>query len=251
MVAQGTDDVSEDEIRGVCKEILASPTFAKARRMCRLLRFLVEQAIAGGVRNTIEYAIGLEVFDRDPSTYSPCDDPTVRVQVGRLRQRLDAYYAARGAVGGVEIRIPLGSYMPVIRRLAATRAETPPTSVLAFQSIRCIAATPAGEAFARGLQEELVTQLFEAFGDLRMTPPAPPAGPRGADPARRHRPQHLVEGSVRIDAERIRASMRLVDYSQGRVAWARHFDRGVHFDIQQQEELASSICSALKRYLHD
>jgi len=248
-VAQGKE-IAEDDILSACEEILASPTFAKARRMSRLLRFLVDQAVSGGVRNTIEYAIGLEVFDRDPATYSPGDDPTVRVQVGRLRQRLDAYYAARAGGHGVEIRIPLGSYMPVIRHVTG---EPPPGArhgSLAFQSIRCIAGSATGEAFACGLQEELLAQLFQAFSDVVMLPSTPSMGARrSVDDARPLHARHRVEGSIRIDSERIRTSMRLVEPALGRVAWARHFDRGVHFDISQQEELASSICSALKRHL--
>ncbi|MFA5018701.1 MAG: hypothetical protein WC504_14200, partial [Methylobacter sp.] len=60
--------------------------------------------------------------------------------------------------------------------------------------------------------------------------------------------KHLLEGSVQIDEERLRASIRLVDVSAGCIAWTEQFDRRVFFAISHQEELASSICRALKRF---
>src|SRR4051812_48017839 len=98
------NEIEENQIREACEEILESNAFTKAHRMRRLFRFLVEQAVAGENRNTNEHTIGIEVFDREASAYMPGEDPIVRVQIGRLRQRLNAYYAANKPRGGIEIR---------------------------------------------------------------------------------------------------------------------------------------------------
>lgn len=108
--------VSSAEVQDALEQMLCSDVFIRARRMCRLLRYLVEQALAGKRRNTSEIAIGLEVFDRDPAEYYPAIDPVVRVQVGRLRERLQQYYARCPGQVSVQFSIPVGSYWPVFKR---------------------------------------------------------------------------------------------------------------------------------------
>ena len=247
------DSISESEVRVACEHILSSHAFAKAGRMGRLLRFLIEQAIHGDVRNTTEYAIGLEVFDRKPSSYSPGEDPTVRVQVGRLRQRLETYHGEHGFPCGLEVRIPLGSYMPVITRrpvrcapVAILNLPVMHQGTLELQPIRFIAGSALGKVFTRGLNEELVNQMVEAFGTVVMGA----AGEGGAASSGAPLPR-VVVSSIRVDPDRIRASVRLLETPQMRVTWARQFDRAPGFSIQEQEELASTICRALKQHLHE
>ncbi|GKT18940.1 hypothetical protein AVHY2522_20675 [Acidovorax sp. SUPP2522] len=69
------NEIEENQIREACDAILESDAFAKAHRMKRLFRFLVEQAVAGENRNTNEHTIGIEVFDREASAYMPGEDP--------------------------------------------------------------------------------------------------------------------------------------------------------------------------------
>jgi len=63
------------------EKILASRCFGRSPRLSRFLRFLVENALAGTTGNLKEYAIGIDVFDRDPS-YDSRLDPIVRVEAG-------------------------------------------------------------------------------------------------------------------------------------------------------------------------
>lgn len=246
------EGVDQDRVRSACEAILASEQFAKANRMRRLLRFLVEQAMSGNDRNTSEYAIGIAVFDRDPSAYVPTEDPVVRVQVGRLRQRLEAYYARSGNAGGIDIRIPLGRYMPVIRRTEHQEVGGARDDCLVVQPIHCIEPRRDGRAFACGLYEELLNQLFQDFGGVLMASDLPEgrhAAARAADGRRHGRAPRCIESSLRIDGERIRTSVRIVDASLRRIMWSGHFDTSVHFGIRQQEALATSICSALRRVI--
>lgn len=245
--------IPSTEILATCNLILASDLLANAPRMCRLLRFLVEKTISAESHDINEHTIGIEVFDRDPSSYSTTEDPIVRVQIGRLRERLKAYYSTQGATADIEIAIPRGRHMPTIRRISAADSTTTPSHALGIRQIKCFARCEGGDPFTQGLSEELMHQLFKELGGIVMTYPphssyttADQTSPPGttALPAEKH----LLEGSVRIDSERIRASVRLVDASLGYVAWSEQFDRDIFLAIRQQEELASSICGELKRF---
>ncbi|MDH4449549.1 MAG: hypothetical protein QE265_03020 [Rhodoferax sp.] len=218
--------------------------------MRRLLNFLLNKRVSGDVRGVSEYAIGMEVFDRKPEDYSTSEDPIARVQMGRLRGRLRAYYASLATPADLEISIPLGSYMPVIRRQGRTEVAAAYANKLRVDDIKCIAQCADGVHFTQGLQEELVHQLFRVLG-AGVTLQAPSLGTASlcAPPPTGGAIAHRLEGSVRIDEERIRTSVRLVEVSKGHVAWSSQFDRNIFFAIAHQEELALSICSELKRFL--
>ena len=117
---------TKEEIECALEQILRSHVFSRARRMCRLLRYLVEQGIAGAKRNTCEYAIGLDVFDREPAEYYPGNDPVVRIQVGRLRQRLAEFYACFPNQVQVHLSIPLGTYWPEFNYVEPGAVRTHP-----------------------------------------------------------------------------------------------------------------------------
>ncbi len=111
-------------IRQQLERILASPGFAASERRGRLLKYLVEKALAG--EPTKEYSIGVDVFEK-PADYDPRVDPSVRVEIGRLRTKLSHYYADANA-GAVHIQIPKGSYVPIFegRQAAALEDEAEP-----------------------------------------------------------------------------------------------------------------------------
>ncbi|MGZ4954892.1 MAG: hypothetical protein ACXV8Q_07245 [Methylobacter sp.] len=239
------------EIQAELETILASSVFVNAPRMCRLLRFLVEKAISGTVRDTSEYAIGIEVFDRDPSAYSVSEDPVVRVQVGRLREKLKAYYATLGAGSSIEISIPVGSYMPVIRTVSAVDIDFKQSCMLVIHPFKCISHHGDNIHFTQGLNEELMHQLFKAFGKIIVPHSFFSSGDadiRTLKNVSNAGANHRFEGSVQIDADSIRASIRLVDVSVGCIAWSEQFNRDAFFAIKLQEELASSICGSLKNF---
>jgi TolB-like protein len=249
----GVAAVPAAEVQAVLQRILASDMFCNAPRMCRLLRFLVDKAIAGAVRDTNEYAIGIEVFDRDPSVYSASEDPIVRVQVGRLREKLKTYYSNQGIGSDIVISIPIGSYMPIIQKQDASAAEAKQQSMLAVHPFKCISHHGEALPFTQGLDEELKHQLFKVFGKVIVPDSFFKSGDANNDSWSLKNissvgVNHLLEGSIQLDSERIRASIRLVDVSVGCIAWSEQFDRDAFFAISQQEELASSICGSLKHF---
>lgn len=241
--------ISPAESMAACKTVLASDKFVHAPRMCRLLHFLVDSAISGNSRNTSEYAIGIEVFDRNASTYSTTEDPAVRVQVGRLREKLKDYYSSEPSA--IEISIPLGSYMPVFSR--SSDADIRPDDTLIFRPIRSISECPHGKSFALGLHEELLHQFYVAFDRITLIlqseagfghsnrNESKKASAKGA--------KHLFEGFVRIDSQRIRTSVHLLELELQQISWSKQFDRNICYDISLQEELAFSICQDLKQFM--
>jgi TolB-like protein len=121
---------TNEDIRAAVERVLASPSFASASRLSRFLRFVVERALAGEADRLKEYAIGIEVFDRD-ERFDPRIDSIVRVEAGRLRTKLEAYYRGAGSSDSVEIRIQRGGYVPEfeLRRCAERSSSTPAESV--------------------------------------------------------------------------------------------------------------------------
>ena len=113
-------DPASAEIREALERILSTEPFRSSERRSGLLRHLVEAAISGRVADLKEYTIGLEVFGKAP-TYDPRSDPIVRVEIGRLRQKLTAYYETVGVQDPMRIELPKGGY-----RVSFVRPETPP-----------------------------------------------------------------------------------------------------------------------------
>lgn len=241
--------ISPAESMAACKAVVASDKFIHAPRMCRLLHFLVNSAISGNSRNTSEYAIGIEVFDRNAATYSTTEDPAVRVQVGRLREKLKDYYSA--VPSEIEISIPLGSYMPIFSR--SSDADVRSENSLIFTPVRSISECPQGQSFALGLHEELLHQFYLAFDGITLILQSED----GSDNSNRNESnraaktgaKHLFEGFVRIDSQRIRTSVHLRDHERHQIRWSKQFDRNICYDISLQEELAFSICQDLKQYM--
>jgi TolB-like protein/Flp pilus assembly protein TadD len=99
--------------------LVASESFSGALRSQEFLRFVVNEALAGRQHRISAYAIGLEVFDR-PDDFDPQTDPIVRVEAGRLRQRLERHYLTEGADDPILIDVPKGGYLPQISYRDAT-----------------------------------------------------------------------------------------------------------------------------------
>jgi TolB-like protein len=132
---------STEVVREQLERILSSEAFAGAGRHSRVLRYLVERTLAGDGDQLKEYVLGTEVFDR-PDSYDPRIDSIVRVEVRRLRSRLDDYYRGPGVSDPVLITIPRGAYVPVF-----SGRDTPsaPASIPVVPAAVQPAAVVAGE----------------------------------------------------------------------------------------------------------
>jgi hypothetical protein len=93
------------------QEILASHHFCNSKRYPAMLKYIVENTLAGKSDHLKERTIGVEVFDRPP-TYDTNSDTVVRYTAGEVRKRLLLYYSESGRNSAVRISLPAGSYIP-------------------------------------------------------------------------------------------------------------------------------------------
>jgi hypothetical protein len=115
-------DLLVDERLLALQQILQSKTFSGCETIQQILRFIVEKSIADRVGEIKEYTIATEVLGR-PKEFNSKDDNIVRVQVHRLRKKLDEYYKGEGARDSVQIFIPRGHYYPQYQR---PQLDSPP-----------------------------------------------------------------------------------------------------------------------------
>jgi TolB-like protein len=132
-------NILEAEVRAELDRVLVSKGFTNAGRLSRLLRYVVDKTLADEADQLKEYAVGVEVFDRDEK-YDPRLDSIVRVEAGRLRSRLDEYYNGEGAGGAIRISLPRGAYVAQFDArqpvpVPATAAVAAPSHRRAWQSI--------------------------------------------------------------------------------------------------------------------
>jgi hypothetical protein len=91
------------------RRILQSRTFQNTEVLKRLLDYLARQAISGEAADLKEYTVGVEAFGK-PSSYDPQTDSSIRVQAGKLRQKLEEYYRTEGAGDPLVIELPKGHF---------------------------------------------------------------------------------------------------------------------------------------------
>src|ERR1043165_3259801 len=104
-----------DAAASALERVLASATFQGAARSRALLKFLVEETLAGRAARLKEYTLGAEALEKGDA-FDPRTDPIVRAEASRLRTRLDRYYETEGGLDPLVIALPKGTYVPVFRR---------------------------------------------------------------------------------------------------------------------------------------
>src|ERR1039458_3272341 len=118
--------VEVEDIRAQVGRLVQSKTFETSEVHRRLLQYLAEKSISGEADRLKEYTIGLEAFGKPP-TYDPKHDSIVRLQAGRLRQKLAAYYQSEAAGDAVMVSMPKGAFKLNFEPVAAQdHAHGPP-----------------------------------------------------------------------------------------------------------------------------
>src|SRR5262245_6944351 len=119
---------SESDQKAIREQLgrtLNSAPFQHSRRRQRFLEYIISETLAGRGERLKGYNIALAVFDRT-ETFDSNIDPTVRMEAGRLRDRLREYYETDGRDDPVRIELPKGTYIPLIEfRPAPARDPRP------------------------------------------------------------------------------------------------------------------------------
>jgi TolB-like protein len=244
-------------VREQLDRILRSGPFQKSRRRQRFLEYIVTETLAG--RSVKGYDVALEVFGR-PESFDPAVDPVVRVEAGRLREKLREYYAADGQDDRIRIDLPKGTYTPQIEfrcedgpRIARQKAR-PTQELTTFPSVAVLPFDDLSAGrnlgyFGDGVAEDIITALSR-FPDLAVVARTSSFTYKGKAVDIRRVGQELgvgyvVEGSVRKDGDRLRIVSQLIETKNGEHVWAERFDRAGMDPWALQDEVTGKIVSAM------
>ena len=266
----------QDALRGQLSAVLESPLFAHAERLARFLRFVVDETLKGRADRLNQYAIAMDVFDRD-ETFDPAIDAIVRVEAGRLRSKLLEYYAELGRNDPIRIELPKRSYAATFRYrsvsddsrsaadaeldrevfsrddLAAITKLTDPTiAVLPFVNM---SPDPEQEYFADGVTEDLITDLSRLPG-IAVISRHSTFTYKGTAVSVQQVCEELganlvLEGSVRKVGNTVRITAQLIEGSSGQHLWAQRYDRDLENIFEIQDEVNQKIVSACSLQLSE
>jgi TolB-like protein len=261
---------SSDSIREQLQRILVSKTFQRAKRLRSLLDYVVCGAIHGQVGGQSKTA--RELFGKSDD-FDPSLDPVIRVQFGRLRRALTAYYAAEGHSDPVIIDIPNRRYTPVFRNsLAAVNGHTPRTdsdsdSLVANEGRDCgtlnstgrqliavlpfanLTSDPTNDMFCYGLTEEIAHGLASV----------PSVDVVATSSSFQFRDEHvdvreagkelgvplILEGSVRMEEGHTRVIAQLARSTDGVAVWSDSFDDEMNGSLNTQKNIAQKVMENL------
>lgn len=120
----GAGDLSDSAVRAQLDSILASAAFSRSPHLRRFLSFIVEQTLAGQGPRLKEAVLAHELYGKG-TDFDAGNDPVVRVDARRLRDKLREFYEGRS--DPIVIALPKGSYVPVFEARSASRAALPET----------------------------------------------------------------------------------------------------------------------------
>jgi len=99
-----------DVVRAQLSRILTSEIFSRSDRLTAFLAFIVEQSLDGRGGELKEHVLAMEVYGKS-ADFDTGQDPIVRVDARRLRDKLREYYAS-APHEAIVISVPKGSYAP-------------------------------------------------------------------------------------------------------------------------------------------
>ena len=170
--------IPKEEIYKQVDKICQSPELITKSLLCQLLRYIVNETIAGREDKIKGYTIGVEVFNKEKN-FDPEQDPLVRIHAGRLRRALKLYYLENSKHDPIRIEVPKGRYIPFFFENSLqdeidslSRPEQPKQIIkptLAILPFKNLSGDPAKNYFALGFSEELSVDLTKFFDDWIYT----------------------------------------------------------------------------------
>jgi hypothetical protein len=139
--------ITAEEIDSQLAKMLDSHHFRHSHRYPALLKYLVEETIAGKSGQLKERLLGIEVFHRAPD-YDTNNDPVVRVTAAEVRKRIAQYYQEPEHSAELRIELPTGSYAPRFSRSAFAPLNATPGAESAEAAPH--AATPTNDPASPG-----------------------------------------------------------------------------------------------------
>src|ERR1700733_11531123 len=113
-----------DAARAQIERISQSKTFRSSDVLRHLLSYLVDASLAGTADELKEYTVAIDALGK-PASYDPRQESAVRMQVGRLRQKLTEYYRTEGIDDPVVVDLPKGGFTVVFEPRKAVFEQVP------------------------------------------------------------------------------------------------------------------------------
>jgi serine/threonine-protein kinase len=251
---QTEQSISSEAIVAQLERVLSSRTFVQSERLCRFLRFVVDQSLQGNESRLKEYLIGVEVFDRDDN-FDPRIDSIVRVEARRLRSKLSQYYETEGATDDIFIQFRKGGYAPCFRRRVRQGRRGGRESKRAWRAVVVLPFTwsgpePDGSAFGSGLAQEIINAVANVRGfRVVARTSAFRYSTRTFDECRLGEDldaDAVVHGTVRSEGSHIRVAVHIVNVWEGLYCWSGNFDFQDVENFSVQEEISQAIVQALR-----
>ncbi len=229
--------------------VLESATFRRSVQLARLLRFIVEQALAGTDGASKETLIAIAIFGRR-ADYDPSCDPVVRVEARRLRRKLAEYYAQEGRANPLRIDLPKGGYAPKFVR-QDVESDARAMAVLPFAD-RSPKRTL--DVLADGLTARLIAKLGSREGDgggWRIVSAMSVFRFKNRDEDPRKIGEELqvdcvLEGSLRRSGGRMRCDAQLISCRDGLHLWAGSFETSQRDVFAVEDEFAERIAHEIR-----
>ena len=120
---ESSENVPASEVQRTLSAILQSTPFHSSKQSQELLRYIVDQTLAGHVEMLKERIIGANVFSRRPD-YDTNDDPIVRARAAEVRKRLALYYQT-AREESVRISVPSGSFRATLEWADRNSIQSP------------------------------------------------------------------------------------------------------------------------------
>ncbi len=246
-------NISSDRVKTQLERVLASSEFMAGKRLGQFLSYVVEQALNGQSGGIKQYAVAVEAFGYG-ADFDPQSNPIVRIEAQRLRRALDHYYYTHGAEDPIRIDVPKGGYVPTFSEnhnvsphpdsSECTAPATAPTSLDASKpsvAVMMISSLNPGDAFgyvATGLTEEIIIALTR-FPDFLVVGPLTRDAIHGQavnirSIGQQYGVRFVMDGSLRLQGEMFRLTVRLVDAAGGQQLWGE----ALEFKLQNGSMLA-------------
>jgi adenylate cyclase len=246
-----------EEIRSCLAHILSSSEFSGKEKNCDLLKFLVEETLAGRAEQLKQYTIGTAILNRPPD-FNPDLDPIVRILAGRLRRSLKTYYEHEGGEDNIRIDIPKGSYVPIFIDMNSddlrdngnknNRADIGDVvrPAIIVRPLKNLTGDSDQDYFVQGFTQELIIELsrYEDFQVIISDEnPEETNRNKSHDADRTEGARFIITGSVRKAETTFKISIQLVYAASGEHIWGEQFRRNLTAAslLMIQEEIVHEI----------
>ena len=231
------------------ERMLANPDFNATPQQSALLKYVVNQTLAGHADNIKGYTVATEVFGRG-SDFDQSIDPIVSIQASRLRRAMTRYYKTTGKSDPIRINIPKGTYVPTFNAqsqddqpiTAAPNAAVDVMSTWPTLLVRKLA-NLTDNAEDNYLAVGLTAELAHALNHFREIRVLDALHKESELPSAEINVDFIIDGNVRRDPSGVKVAIWLCDAKKGIRIWSDKYEGDLDAAkmIPFQEDVAAEV----------